>query len=109
MTHVSVNNAVFLCKACAEEHKKENCPLVSLVRPLDSDFWSHEQIGTLQSGGGNKEFLEFMSQYDFDGVEEGDQEEECKVEEGNEDKVQVKGDHFAKYNSVAGGYWRDKI
>ena len=23
--------------------------------------------------------------------------------------MQVKVDHYAKYNSVAGGYWRDKI
>ena len=61
ITHVSVNNAVFLCEHCAEIHKNDLNPLLSLIRPINSDFWSDEQIGILKAGGGNKFFNDFMS------------------------------------------------
>ena len=56
VTHVSVNNAAFICGSCAVLHAQELTPLISLVRPLNSDFWSQEQIRTLQAGGGNLQF-----------------------------------------------------
>ena len=43
--------------------------MYSLVRPLDSDYWSQEQIATLEAGGGNKNFIEFMHNYELDAPE----------------------------------------
>ena len=69
-------------------HMRDLNPVISLVRPLDSDFWSQEQINTLKSGGGNREFNNFMERYDLSGVG-------C--------------DLHRKYNSVGCQYWRDKL
>ena len=69
VTHLTVNNGVFLCKDCAEKHQKQLLPMYSLVRPLDSDYWSQEQIATLEAGGGNKKFIEFMHNYELDAPE----------------------------------------
>ena len=63
-------------------------PAQSLVRPLDSDIWSQEQINTLNSGGGNQEFKHFMSRFDL-------AEPNC--------------DLLIKYNSMGCQYWRDKL
>ena len=65
VSHVSVNNAAFICADCAELHSQVLSSSVSLVRPLDSDCWSSEQIGTLQAGTGNREFNTFMARFDL--------------------------------------------
>jgi len=88
VTHVSVNNSAFICSPCAELHAQDLTPLISLVRPLNSDFWSHEQISTLRAGGGNREFSMFMSKYEL-----------------ATPKVELN----RKYNSVSCQYWRDKL
>jgi len=88
VTHVSVNNAAFLCSDCAQLHSTTLTPIISLVRPVNSDFWSEEQVKTLQAGGGNREFNTFMVRYDL-----GDSS--CQLIE--------------KYNSVGCQYWRDKL
>ena len=88
VTHVSVNNSVFLCADCANIHRTEMTALLTLIRPVESDFWSDEQIGIIKAGGGNKFFNDFMSQYDLG-------------EPGT--------DILFKYNSMAGHYWRDKL
>jgi len=36
---VSVNNGVFLCFACAEEHSKLGTA-ISFARPTNADFWT---------------------------------------------------------------------
>ena len=65
VTHVSVNNSAFICSDCEEVHSQTLTPTISLVRPLDSDFWSEEQISTLQAGGGNLQFNNFMGRFDL--------------------------------------------
>ena len=62
--------------------------LLSLVRPLDSDFWSDEQLGILKAGGGNKFFSDYMGGYDLNAADT---------------------DIVFKYNSMAAHYWRDKL
>ena len=88
ITHVSVNNGAFLCRQCADEHQRDLTPLVSLVRPVDSDFWSEEQINIMRAGGGNTFFNTFLGRYD--------------LAEPNCEKIR-------KYNSVGCQYWRDKL
>ena len=139
VTHVSLNNAVFLCGDCAAIHIQENCPNVSIVRPVASDYWSDEQIGILTAGGGNVSFQGFMSFYDFaprifieqedpqknEDEESKNEEEESKNEEQKEESIPQEPEEtkeatekledkpkehlFRKYNSLAGKYWREKL
>lgn len=88
VTHASVNNAALICQECSEKHTRELTPLISLIRPLDSDFWSQEQISTLKAGSGNREFNNFMAHFDLS-------EPDCDIQH--------------KYNSVGCQYWRDKL
>jgi len=58
----SVTNGVFLCAECVKLHQTCLQTKISWVRPLDSDFWNHDQIGTLEVGG-NAKFEQFISKY----------------------------------------------
>lgn len=58
---VSVNNAVFLCSECAKYHKTLS-PEISIIKSLETDNFSEEEI-TLLKIGGNERFLNLMSEY----------------------------------------------
>lgn len=63
VTSVSVNNGVFLCADCARKHLSCLKPDISMIKPIDLDDWTYEQIG-LVAAGGNMKFAQFISGYD---------------------------------------------
>jgi hypothetical protein len=64
VTSVSVNNGVFLCADCARKHLSVLKPEVSVIRPIEMDSWTIEQLGLIEAGGNDK-FVKFICTYDF--------------------------------------------
>eukprot|EP00826_Nyctotherus_ovalis_P012850 TRINITY_DN1341_c0_g1_i3.p1 TRINITY_DN1341_c0_g1~~TRINITY_DN1341_c0_g1_i3.p1 ORF type:complete len:268 (-),score=79.27 TRINITY_DN1341_c0_g1_i3:98-784(-) len=61
LTHVSLNNGVFLCENCAEIHRDfgEQC---SAIKPLVSDDWDDTSFLCMRFGS-NSKFQNFLSAY----------------------------------------------
>ena len=80
----SVNNGVFICNLCAEQHRKLGTS-VSFVRSVNLDSWPQSYLA-LMSLGGNKKFADFMDVYGLNSFE---------IEE--------------KYPTVAGKFYRKQL
>jgi len=97
VTSVSVNNGVFLCADCARMHLSVLKPEISMIRPIELDNWTVEQLGLIEAGGNDK-FAKFISSYDFLAYIE----KEALLKDGNTHQEIV-------YGSMAGKYWREKL
>jgi len=82
---VSLNNGVFLCEDCSEIHKQAD-KAISLIRPIDADFWNQYQINKLTFGG-NEKLQSYLVYYQL---------QECT-------------DFKKRYHSVALQYYRSKL
>ena len=46
----SITNAIFLCPSCVRTHKKFN-KKISIIKSLEVDDWSKEELSILKIGG----------------------------------------------------------
>ena len=51
--YVSINNSVFLCKFCGDEHKKLNNKRISIIRSIN-DSWDEYLMLFIMKGGNNR-------------------------------------------------------
>ena len=59
----SINNAVLLCPSCARTHKKFN-KKISMIKSLEVDDWSKDEINILKLGG-NERFNKLIKSYNI--------------------------------------------
>ena len=59
----SITNAVFLCPSCVRTHKKFN-KKISVIKSLEVDEWSKEEISILKKGG-NERFTNLIKSYNI--------------------------------------------
>ena len=59
----SITNAVFLCPSCVRTHKKFN-KKISVIKSLEVDEWSKEEISILKIGG-NERFNNLIKSYNI--------------------------------------------
>lgn len=65
---VSINNSVLICSACARVHQKFDDENISIVKSIEVDLFSKEEIELLMLGG-NKRFTEIINEYITNDVE----------------------------------------
>ena len=59
----SITNAVFICPSCARTHKKFN-KKISMIKSLEVDDWSKDEINILKLGG-NERFNKLIKSYNI--------------------------------------------
>ena len=59
----SITNAVFICPACVRTHKKFN-KKISMIKSLEVDDWSKDEINILKLGG-NERFNKLIKSYNI--------------------------------------------
>ena len=59
----SITNAVFICPSCARTHKKFN-KKISMIKSLEVDDWSKDEINILKLGG-NDRFNKLIKSYNI--------------------------------------------
>lgn len=60
ISHVSINNAIFLCEKCAEKHKKLGKMISNIIPINDKGNWNEAKIKYLEKGG-NKRLTTLLS------------------------------------------------
>lgn len=66
ITHVSINNGIFLCEQCAEKHKRLG-KIISNIIPINEEGnWNETKVKYLEKGG-NKRLISLLSEtYNID-------------------------------------------
>ena len=66
ITHVSINNSIFLCEQCAEKHKRLG-KIISNIIPINEEGnWNETKVKYLEKGG-NKRLISLLSEtYNID-------------------------------------------
>ena len=59
----SITNAIFICPSCARTHKKFN-KKISMIKSLEVDDWSKDEINILKLGG-NERFNKLIKSYNI--------------------------------------------
>ena len=60
ITHVSINNGIFLCEQCAEKHKRLGKIISNIIPINEEDNWNETKVKYLEKGG-NKRLISLLS------------------------------------------------